>query len=50
MFVCLAHYLNSEEYLKTKGDVRGINKIAERIAKTFMEMTLIIFNREDLTL
>jgi hypothetical protein len=31
----LAYHLNTEEYLKTKGDVRCIHKIAERIAKKF---------------
>jgi hypothetical protein len=31
----LAYHVDSEEYLKAKGDVRCIRKIAERIAKKF---------------
>jgi hypothetical protein len=35
IFACLAYHLNTEEYLKTKGDIRCIHKIAEKIAKKF---------------
>jgi hypothetical protein len=35
IFACLAYHLNTEEYLKTKRDVRCIHKIAERIANKF---------------
>jgi hypothetical protein len=35
IFSCSAYHFNTEEYLKTKGDVRYIPKIAERIANKF---------------
>jgi hypothetical protein len=35
IFACLAYRLDTEEYLKAKGDARCIHKIAERIAKKF---------------
>jgi hypothetical protein len=33
IFTCLAYHLNTEEYLKTKGDVRCIHKIAEKCSQ-----------------
>jgi hypothetical protein len=35
IFACLDYHLDTEEYVKAKGDVRCIHKIAERIAKKF---------------
>jgi hypothetical protein len=35
IFACLAYHLNTDKYLKTKGVVRCIHKIAEKIAKKF---------------
>jgi hypothetical protein len=49
-FAYLAYHLNTEEYLKAKGDVRCIHKIAERLVKKFMEMISIIPNIKDLIL